>query len=65
MPRRAVPIVAGEYYFSRHMQRFSISYTKAINKRYDRVGALFQGQYQARCMWTEANTCSIYRGTFI
>ena len=33
-------------HFSRHMQRFSISYTKAINKRYDRVGALFQGQFQ-------------------
>jgi putative transposase len=33
--------------FSRHMQRFSISYTKAINKRYDRVGALFQGPFQA------------------
>ena len=34
-------------HFSRHMQRLSISYTKAINKRYDRVGALFQGQFQA------------------
>jgi REP element-mobilizing transposase RayT len=33
--------------FSRHMQRFSISYTKAINKRHDRVGALFQGPFQA------------------
>ena len=33
--------------FSRHMQRFSISYTKAINKRFDRVGALFQGKFQA------------------
>lgn len=33
--------------FSRHMQRFSGSYTKAINKRHDRVGALFQGPYQA------------------
>jgi len=32
---------------SRRMQRFSISYTKAMNKRYDRVGALFQGQFQA------------------
>jgi len=32
---------------SRRMQRFSISYTKAINKRYGRVGALFQGQFQA------------------
>jgi len=32
---------------SRRMQRFSISYTKAVNKRYSRVGALFQGQFQA------------------
>lgn len=29
------------------MQRFSISYTKAMNKRYSRTGALLQGQYQA------------------
>jgi len=29
------------------MQRFSISYTKAMNKRYDRVGALFQGAFKA------------------
>jgi putative transposase len=32
---------------SRRMQRFSISYTKAVNKRYGRVGSLFQGQFQA------------------
>ena len=29
------------------MQRFSISYTKAINRRYDRVSALFQGPFRA------------------
>ncbi len=28
------------------MQRLGISYTKAMNKRYDRVGALFQGAYR-------------------
>jgi len=33
---------------SRAMQRLGISYTRAINKRFDRVGALFQGAYQAR-----------------
>jgi putative transposase len=33
---------------SHGMQPFSISYTKAINKRYDRVGALFQGAFQAK-----------------
>jgi hypothetical protein len=32
---------------SRAMQKFLISYTKAINKRFSRVGALFQGQFQA------------------
>jgi REP element-mobilizing transposase RayT len=32
---------------SRRMQRFSISYTKAMNKRYERSGALFEGQFQA------------------
>ena len=32
----------------RAIQKFSISYTKAINKRYNRVGPLFQGPYQVR-----------------
>jgi hypothetical protein len=27
--------------------RLAVSYTKAINKRFNRVGALFQGQFQA------------------
>lgn len=30
------------------MQKFLISYTKAMNKRFDRTGALFQGQFQAK-----------------
>jgi putative transposase len=30
------------------MQRFSISYTKAINKRHGRVGTLFQGAFRAK-----------------
>jgi REP element-mobilizing transposase RayT len=30
------------------MKNLGISYTKAINKRFGRVGALFQGQFQAR-----------------
>ena len=38
---------------SRSMQRFSISYTKAINKRFDRVGSLFQGAFQARSVQSE------------
>lgn len=33
---------------SRAMQKFLISYTKAINKRFERVGALLQGQFQAK-----------------
>ena len=33
--------------FSKLMQRFSLSYTKAINQRYQRVGSLFQGRFQA------------------
>ena len=33
---------------SHAMQKFGISYTKAINKRFERVGALFQGQFQAK-----------------
>ena len=30
------------------MMRLSVSYTKAINKHFRRVGPLFQGQFQAR-----------------
>jgi len=48
------------------MQKFGISYTKAINKRFSRVGALFQGQFQGKpvknyehllnlCVYTHAN----------
>ena len=33
---------------SHAMQKFLISYTKAINKRFERVGSLFQGQFQAK-----------------
>ena len=36
--------------FSRPMQRLALSYTKAINKRYERVGSLFQGRFQAVCV---------------
>jgi len=33
---------------SHRMQLFSISYTKAINKRYNRVGAVFRGAFRAK-----------------
>ncbi len=32
---------------SEGMQRLSLAYTKAINKRFGRVGSLFQGRFQA------------------
>ena len=37
-----------EVSISRAMMRLSVSYTKAINKRFERVGSLFQGQFQAK-----------------
>lgn len=33
---------------SRAMMRLGVSYTKAINKRFGRVGALFQGQFKGK-----------------
>jgi putative transposase len=30
------------------MMRLAVSYTKAVNQRYERVGPLFQGAFQAR-----------------
>jgi len=41
-------ILLEEVDLSHRMQLFSISYTKAMNKRYDRVGSLFQGAFQAK-----------------
>ena len=38
--------------FSRAMQKFMISYTKSINKRFSRVGALFQGAFQSKLIDT-------------
>lgn len=39
------PAVADSRHVSQAMQKFGISYTKAINKRFSRVGSLFQGQF--------------------
>jgi putative transposase len=36
------------------MMRFSVSYTKAMNKRYDRVGSVFQGAFQAKRVDSDA-----------
>ncbi len=41
-------VLLREVDLSHQMQLFGISYTKAMNKRYDRVGALFQGAFQAK-----------------
>ena len=37
------------------MQKFLISYAKAINRRFSRIGSLFQGQFQAKPVKTEAH----------
>lgn len=34
-------------FFEKGIKNFFISYSKAINKRYNRVGSLFQGRYKA------------------
>jgi REP element-mobilizing transposase RayT len=39
--------------FSNLMQSFTLSYTKAIAKRYQRVGSLFQGRFEAIHVDTE------------
>ena len=46
---------------SHRMQLFSISYTKAMNKRYDRVGALFQGAFQAKRVDSDAYLAHLSR----
>ncbi|MBP8972321.1 MAG: transposase [Anaerolineae bacterium] len=39
---------------SRAMQKLLISYTKAINTRFERVGGLFQGAFRAKLVTSEA-----------
>ena len=46
---------------SEALRRFSISCTKAINERFDRVGALFQGAYQAKPVAEESYLVSLSR----
>jgi len=36
------------FVISKAMMRMSVSFTKAINKRYGRVGPIFQGPFQAK-----------------
>ena len=40
--------------FDKGIKNFFISYSKAINKKYDRVGSLFQGRYKASEITTES-----------
>ena len=39
-----------EFSVSKAMMRLSVSYTKAINKRFERVGSLFQGAFQEKAI---------------
>jgi putative transposase len=40
--------------FERGIKNFFISYSKAINKKYDRVGSLFQGRYKVSEITTDS-----------
>ena len=47
------------------IMKLSVSYTKAINKRFQRVGVLFQGQFQAKPVLTSEyllNLCRYIHG---
>ena len=48
--------VENEQLFEKGMKNFLISYAKAINKKYNKVGSLFQGRYKA----SEITTKSYY-----
>ena len=41
------------------MHPFTISYTMAINRQMNRVGPLFQGPYQARCIKEDADLLNL------
>jgi len=44
---------------SKAMMRLGVSYTKAINKRFSRVGALFQGQFQGKPISTYSHLLNL------
>jgi len=48
-----------EVSLSNAMMRLSVSYTKAINKRFERVGSLFQGQFQAKPIQTYSHLLNL------
>lgn len=43
------------------MHPFTVSYTKAINKQQNRVGSLFQGPFQSRCVSKDAELIHLSR----
>ena len=46
---------------SRGMQKIGISYTRAINIRFERVGSLFQGAFQAKLIESEKHLLHLCR----
>jgi hypothetical protein len=46
--------VDDEQLFEKGIKNFMISYSKAINKKYDRVGSLFQGRYKVSEITSES-----------
>jgi len=54
-----VSAAAASHQVSIGMQKIGISYTKAINKRFGRVGALFQGQFRGKPVKNYAHLLSL------
>lgn len=48
---------------SKGMMRLGVSYTKAVNKRYDRVGSLVQGPFRAKHV--ESDDCLMHLSRYI
>jgi len=42
-----------ELFLSQAMMRFGVSYSMAVNKRFNRVGSLFQGRFKAKHIGTD------------
>jgi putative transposase len=49
--------------YSKHMQRFGIAYVKAMNRRYERCGHLFQGRFKAK--FIDSNEYLIHLSRYI
>ena len=44
---------------SSRMRSLSLAYTKAMNRRYGRVGSLFQGRFQSICVESDDYLCQL------